>query len=275
MTSGGVERRFQLTVPEGYDGATPLPVVLTLHSLTVNYGVVPAISGVPDMAAAYDFITVSPSGLLDAGTPYWVAAPVEPNPDVTFLAELLDLVESELCVDTTQVFSTGISNGGQLSSLLACQLPDRITAVAPVAGVEFAEECDGEPVPVMAFHGDADPIVTYEGGGLHAAAIADLHHWKGDVPPGLPVHGGVDDAMRNWAAHNGCEPARTEEEISPEVVRHTWEGCEAETVLYVVRGGGHSLPGRPVPGFESTFGATTTDIDATALMFEFFLGPPA
>ena len=159
-----------------------------------------------------------------------------------------------------------------MSSLLACRMDDRMTAVAPVDGVEFNDEtCTGDPVPVMAFHGDADPVVTYEGGGLNATAIANQQYWKGDVPAGLPMHGGVDQAMAEWAAHNGCAPEPVEDRISPEVIRRTWQDCEAETVLYVVEGGGHTWPGRPLPG--NQFGPTTTDIDATSLIFDFWLGP--
>ncbi len=274
LTSGGDERRYLLTLPEGYDGTTPLPVVFALHSLTVNYTIVPALSGLDAMAADYDVIGVSPSGFLEP-TPYWIAAPSGPNRDLIFLLDLLDHLEAELCVDTAQVFSTGLSNGGQMSSLLACEASDRITAVAPVAGVEFAQSCQVDPVPVMAFHGDADPIVPYAGGGLDAATIADQNAWHGDVPAGVPQHEGVDAAMANWADHNGCDPEPTEERISPEVIRRTWVGCDAETVLYVVEGGGHNLPGQVVAGFEDQFGHTTTDIDATALMYAFFLGPPA
>lgn len=274
LVSGGDERRYLLTVPEGYDGTTPLPVVFTLHSLTVNYTIVPALSGLVAMAEGYDTIEVSPSGFLEP-TPHWIAAPSGPNRDLTFLLDLLDHLEATLCVDTARVFSTGLSNGGQMSSLLACEASDRITAVAPVAGVEFAETCAGEPVPVMAFHGDADPIVPYEGGGLDAATIADQNTWRGEVPPGVPHHEGVDDAMANWADHNGCDPEPSEERVSPEVIRRTWNGCVAETILYVVEGGGHNLPGQVVAGFEDQFGHTTTDIDATALMYAFFLGPPA
>lgn len=272
MTSGGVERRFQLTVPEGYDGTRPLPVVFALHGLTVNYAIVPTVSGFADMAGRYEFVTVAPSGRLDGGTPFWHAAPTDDNYDVAFVADLLDLLARELCIDPARVFSTGQSNGGQMSSVLACRLPERITAVAPVAGVEFAPECDGEPVPVMAFHGTDDTIVTYEGGGLNAATIAELHHWKGAAPTPVPAHHGVDAAMRNWAEHNGCDPEPVEQAVSPEVTRRSWRGCHAETVLYVVEGGGHTWPGRVVPGFETTFGHVTTDIDATELLFEFFLG---
>jgi polyhydroxybutyrate depolymerase len=159
-----------------------------------------------------------------------------------------------------------------MSSLLACRRSDRITAVAPVAGVEFAESCVGRPVPVMAFHGSADPIVSYDGGGLNAARIADLQYWKGQRPGGVPVHHGVDAAMAAWARHNGCDPDFVEERVSPEVRRRTWPNCDAETILYVVDGGGHTWPGKPVPGFEATFGHGTTDIDASTLIFDFFFG---
>jgi polyhydroxybutyrate depolymerase len=272
LTSGQDEHRYQVTLPSAYDGREPLPLVLGLHALSVPHTVVPAIYGLADAAEQRDFILVAPSGLVAGTAPYWVAAPVEPNHDVTFIADLLDRLDADLCFDPAQVFSTGMSNGGQMSSLLACRLGDRITAVAPVAGVEFSDDtCTGGPVPVMAFHGDADPIVTYEGGGLNATTIADQQEWHGDVPDGLPVHGGVDQALADWAAHNGCAPEPVEERISPEVVRRSWEGCAAETVLYVVEGGGHTWPGRPAPGFEDQFGATTVDIDATALLVDFFL----
>jgi polyhydroxybutyrate depolymerase len=204
-----------------------------------------------------------------------MAAPAEENYDIAFFGDLLDLLEAELCVDTERVYSTGMSNGAQMSSLLACRMSDRIAAVAPVAGAEFFETCDGRPVPVIAFHGSADPIVTYEGGGLNATTIANMQYWKGDMPEGLPVHRGVDAALSAWAAHNGCDPQPVEERVSPDVRRRVWQNCAAPTVLYVIDGGGHAWPGKPVPAFEAQFGPGTTEIDASTLIFEFFFeGPP-
>jgi polyhydroxybutyrate depolymerase len=139
-----------------------------------------------------------------------------------------------------------------------------------VAGVEFYDNCAGRPVPVIAFHGTADPIVTYDGGGLNASRIADLQYWKGQVPSELPKHHGVDAAMAEWAAHNGCDPDPEETLATPHVRRRTWQGCDAATVLYIVDGGGHAWPGKPVPAFESTFGPGTTEIDASSLIFDFF-----
>jgi polyhydroxybutyrate depolymerase len=192
-----------------------------------------------------------------------------------FIADLLDLLEAELCVDTDRIFSTGMSNGGQMSTALACRLSHRIAAIAPVAGTEFLEPCDGTPVPILAFHGTEDLVLPYTGGGLNATTIADLHLWKGNVPPGMPAPLGIDESMELWAAHNGCDAEPVEERISAEVVRRSWSGCDAATVLYVVEGGGHTWPGKPVEGFEETLGHTTTDVDATQLMFELFLGEPA
>jgi polyhydroxybutyrate depolymerase len=274
MSSRGVERKYQVIVPARYDGRKPMPLVFALHALTVPYVVVPALSGFPDMAKRYDFITAVPSGRLDGATPYWLAAPSDDNYDVEFLGALLDRLVADFCIDSARVYSTGISNGAQMSSLLACRMPDRITAVAPVAGVEFYDSCRGRPVPVIAFHGLKDPIVTYVGGGLNAARIADVDYWKGKRPKGLAVHHGVDAAMRTWAAHNGCDAEPVEERVSPHVRRRTWQHCEAATVLYVIEDGGHALPGRPVPQFESAFGKATTEIDAPTLMFRFFLGAP-
>ena len=73
--SGGIERSYQLLVPESYDGTRPYPIVFGLHALTVDYRIVPALSGFADMEPTYDFIGVSPSGRLDGATPYWNAAP--------------------------------------------------------------------------------------------------------------------------------------------------------------------------------------------------------
>jgi poly(3-hydroxybutyrate) depolymerase len=44
--------------------------------------------------------------------------------------------------------------------------------------------------------------------------------------------------------------------------------CRAATILYIVDGGGHAWPGKPVPGFQKTFGHVTTDIDASTLIFQ-------
>ena len=269
LVSDGVLRHYQLMIPAGYTGRTPLPLLFGLHPLSISYQVVAPMIGFADMESRYDFVGVAPSGRLNGPTPFWLAAPSADNYDIRFINHLLDQLEAHLCIDTRRVYSTGMSNGAQMSSLLACRLPNRITAVAPVAGVEFSNLCHGRPVPVIAFHGTADPIVTYDGGGLNATRIADLEYWHGNIPAGLPVHHGVDAAMQTWATHNGCDPTPVDVRVAPEVRRRTWQHCKADTVLYIIDGGGHAWPGKPVPAFEALFGHATTQIDASTLIFQF------
>lgn len=271
VTSGGAERQYQLIIPESYDGETPLPVVFTLHPDVIDFRVIPPLVGATDMNAEYDFITVSPGGLVDGTIPWWMAARTEPpGHDIVFFSDLLDQLEKDLCTDPSRAYATGMANGAQMASLLACQLGDRITAVAPLAGPEWPTECDGRPVPVMAFHGDKDPFVSYQDSRGDAREIADRHFWHGDIPSDVPLHEGAEQAMANWAEHNGCDPEPEVTEISPEVIRTTWAGCEADTVFFHIVGGGHTWPGRPVAGMEAVFGTTNMDIDATKLMFDFF-----
>jgi polyhydroxybutyrate depolymerase len=271
MTSAGTERHFQVIVPDTYDGKTALPVVFTLHPDVIDYRVIPPLVGAIDMAADYDFITVSPSSLVDGTIPWWMAVRIDPpGHDIVFFDDLLDLLESELCVDPSRVYATGMANGAQMAALLGCQLGDRITAVAPLAGPEWPTECDGRPVPVMAFHGDKDPFVSYQDSRGDAREIADRHLWKGNIPAGVTEHPGAERAMANWAAHNGCDPKPEVTEVSAQVVRTSWTGCQADTEFFHIVGGGHTWPGRPVAGMEAVFGSTTMDIDATKLMFEFF-----
>jgi polyhydroxybutyrate depolymerase len=269
ITSGGEERSYEMTVPDGYDGTEPYALVFGFHSLTVDYHIVSTMSGFPEQQDDHDFIAVTPSGLISTA-PYWNASPAPENYDLDFVADLLDHLEATLCIDTAMVFSVGMSNGAQMSSMLACRLDGRIAAIAPIAGVEYNQPCDAPPTPVIAFHGTADPFVPYEGGGLDSVAIADQNFYKGKVPEGTAEPTGVDESMDRWAKHNGCRSRYDEERISPKVRKRTWPGCDAATVLYIVDGGGHQWPGRPQPAFEATFGPGTTEIDATDLMFTLF-----
>jgi polyhydroxybutyrate depolymerase len=58
-----------------------------------------------------------------------------------------------------------MSNGGYMSFLLACQLRDKIAAIASVTGSmtpETFDNCDPQhPTPAMQIHGTTDFVVPY------------------------------------------------------------------------------------------------------------------
>ena len=63
--------------------------------------------------------------------------------------------------------------------------------------------------------------------------------------------------------------------VAPDVVRRAYTGCagDAAVVLYTIRGGGHTWPGGgPLP--EWFVGTTSSSIDASSLMWEFFREHP-
>ena len=120
-------------------------------------------------------------------------------------------------------------------------------------------------MPVMAFHGTADPIVPYEGGVLHPSPLA----WAAGLVSAPTYFVGAEDWVATWAEGNDCDPSP--EGIAPHGdvrgVRYT--GCDqgAEVILYTIEDGGHTWPGGlPIPGL----GKTSRDIDATEELWRFF-----
>jgi polyhydroxybutyrate depolymerase len=152
----------------------------------------------------------------------------------------------------------GLSNGGGMTYILACELAGHVAAVGFVSGGYFEPEggCrPSRPMPVIAFHGNADELVPYEGGRLFVAPL-----------PFAPVRSWVD----GWVARDGCAPGTTEA-VSPHVTRQAYTRCAggSEVVFYTIDGGGHTWPGgEDLPAFIA--GHTTHEIDASRLMWAFF-----
>jgi len=246
MTSGGAGRTYLIYVPASYTGAEPVPLVLNFHGLGSNGAQQHLYSGLVPIAEREGFVLVSPDGVNNS----WLIAPGVN--DIQFTRDLVATVSEQLCIDPGAVFSTGMSNGGFMSAALACVAGDLVAAVAPVAGVLGPSANCGEPVPFLQFHGTDDAVVPYEGGTISAT--------------GGPF-GGIEAIMDGWAEHNGCsgEPITTEAAASVDLVEY--QGCDAETAHYVVEGGGHTWPGGPAV---VRLGATTDEISASELMWEFF-----
>ena len=150
-----------------------------------------------------------------------------------------------------------------MSFALSCTLSNRIAAVGMVAAAQTLpwRWCpDQRPVPMIAFHGTADPDVPYNGGSswLSARPFPNVPGWAA-----------------NWARRNRCDPNPIESTVASDVTRRAYGGCAdgAAVVLYTVRGGGHTWPGgKPLP--EWFVGRTTGSIDATGLMWAFFSEHP-
>ena len=134
---------------------------------------------------------------------------------------------------------------------LSCTLSDRIAAVGVVAAAQllpFSWCTDQRPVPMIAFHGTADPIVPY---------TADR---RGSPPAPFP------DVRGRRAGPEETSADRTRSiPWSPRTSRASNTRTaltSAAVVLYTIQGGGHAWPGgKPLP--EWWVGPTSHEIDAT------------
>ena len=121
----------------------------------------------------------------------------------------------------------------------------RLAAIAPVAGLRSPSPYAGRPIPVLSFHGLADPQNTYDG---HAPGRGP--EWEERVP----------DALASWAARNTCRPNVVLDDPPGPLSTLRYEGCAegAEVRLIRIDGRGHT--------------GTRRDIDTTAALWQFFKG---
>ena len=115
-----------------------------------------------------------------------------------------------------------MSNGATMAGRLACELADRIAAVAQVAGTAgagVAATCRPAcPVPILNIHGSGDDYAPYEGGVRHSLrGRVVLRHAAG---PSV----GIDDWARFWTAANGALEGPVLGALPPDTTIRTWHG---------------------------------------------------
>jgi len=169
VTSGDSRNRtFLVRTPSGYNVNNPTPLVLAFH----GYGGTGALAQatytpLDTLADANTFITVYPDGVdksWNAGgcCGYAVLLNVD---DVGFVRALVSSLESQLCVNSSRIYATGLSNGAFLSHRLACNASDIFAAVAPVEGSLIYCPClPTKPVSIMLFEGNLDVNIPFDGG---------------------------------------------------------------------------------------------------------------
>jgi polyhydroxybutyrate depolymerase len=282
-----VKYGYIVHLPPGYDGSKRTPLVLNWHGLTSDASQQEIFSGMDTVADSQGFVLVYP----DSPDMSWNAgvccATDTTRDDVGFGLALVKQIESQTCIDSKRVYTTGMSNGAFMSYALGCEHAEVFAAIAPVAGkVGFATCNPSRPVPVMAFHGTADPLVSYYTGSLSGENLSvpgTVQEWAvrdgclgATVPIGIAMDaddgGASDDAGEAGAANggdagsDGQSPAVTYQMGS--VTCQTYSGCDAGATVTLCSavGEGHCWPGTAF----CPYGAYTTDINASSAIGTFF-----
>ena len=260
--TGGQYRSYRLYIPTIYNGTTARPLILNLHGYTSNASQQQFYSNFMPIADTANFLMVFPQGTKDGSNqPYWNAGISSSLVnDIAFLNALIDSLDLTYNINLNKVYSTGMSNGGFMSHTLACELSNKITAIASVTGSIFTAQygnfCNPtRPVPVMQIHGTSDATVPYAG-----------NLSQGMMP--------IDSVVKYWVTKNGCNPSATFSNVPN---TNTADGCTAihyqytggnlgSTVeLYKIIGGTHTWPGSPFGGV-----GTNMDINASKEIWRFF-----
>lgn len=259
----GQERRYLLYVPPGYERAKPTPLVISMHGAAGWPAQQMNLSRWNRLADEHGFIVVYPSG---TGVPrIWR----EGEADVKFISELIDTVAVSYNIDRTRIYADGFSNGGSMAFALSCKLSDRIAAIGSVGPALLVASTwctNARPMPLISFHGTADPLAPYDGG---FTLVSPPKFIAGRTIPFESVATWKD----YWARRNRCGPNPAESVVAADVTRIEYPSCadDAAVVFYIIKGGGHTWPGgKELPMAEWWVGYTSRSIDASSLMWTFF-----
>ncbi|HMO51693.1 MAG TPA: PHB depolymerase family esterase [Kiritimatiellia bacterium] len=184
-----------------------------------------------------------------------------PVDDAGFLRAALEDAASYARIDPARVYMTGFSNGAAMTYRFAVAHPDRLAAIAPVAGhFRLQNETLPEPIPMISFFGKRDPLSPVEGGEVQLP-------WgrRETRPPAV-------SSVRAWATLCGHHPDDGVEEYEPGLSRLKYgrRGERDEIEFIVVDDLGHTWPGghRLLP--ESLVGPTSDRVNGNDEIWDFF-----
>ncbi|MBE3016311.1 ricin-type beta-trefoil lectin domain protein, partial [Microbispora sp. NEAU-D428] len=253
IVSSGQNRSYILRVPANYDSNRPYRLIFGFHW---NGGTANDVdSGGTD---GYNWSYYGLRRLADAANNGTIFVAPQGNgngwanpggQDLTFVDDMLRQIEAGLCVDTSQIFSTGFSYGGGMSYALACARATVFRAVVVYSGAQLSG-CNGgtQPIAYMGVHGIGDPVLNISTG-----------------------RGLRDTFVRN----NGCTAQNPPEPRSGSLTHivTAYSGCRAGyPVVWAAFDGGHT-PG-PIDGCTCDGWRTWTSGEAWKFLTQFDTTPP-
>ncbi|MCM8830029.1 MAG: alpha/beta hydrolase-fold protein [Candidatus Omnitrophica bacterium] len=275
----GLERTYLIYKPSLYNKNKPLPLVILLHGgggtgtamLNLTQG------GFNKIAEREGFIVVYPDGIEkqwnDGREGMQYRAHKENIDDIGFISILIDNLANQLNIDKTRVYVAGISNGALMAHRIGCELSEKVTAIAMIAGAipknKTYSTIPKKLVPIIIINGTDDPLIPWKGGKI---GFKSNIRYRGEVIS-------TPDTVKFWIAINKCsskptityEPDKDKNDgtIARKEVYISDENG-AEVILYAIEGGGHTWPGGKQYLPEKIIGKTNRDIDANEIIWEFF-----
>ena len=237
----GLTRTYTLNLPPNYYEDSDFSLVIAMHGGGGTANQFESSGKLTEKANAAKFIVVYPNGVKGNGilrAQTWNAGgccdyAAEHNiNDVKFISQLIDHLVAAYKINPKKVYATGHSNGGMMAYRLACELSDKIAAIAPNSStMVVTQPCNASrAVPVLHMHSMLDSNVPYTGG----VGTGFSNHYN---PP-------LDSVFQVWSLKNACA---TQAQI---IVNNSsykltkWTDCSNNTSIqyYLTKEGGHAWP---------------------------------
>ncbi len=298
----GLTRFYKVHIPASYKKENKTALLLALHGGGGSAESGPEFFGLNAKADKEGFIVVYPQGtgkkILGKSFGVWNAGEccglaVKNNvDDVGFINALIEKMKTDYRVDEKKIYVTGMSNGAQMAYRLACELSDKIAAIAPSGSEGRFQTCAPKrPVPTLHIQGKKDPCSLYNGG-LCGKCASDF--WKKIGAPEaygewncLSMHNYMD----KWRKINTCSAELKTTFQSKGVACESYGDCpqNAEVTLCSVDNLGHNWAGQSSYGIDAcdkkpngaicnlwkkSVGPLSQELNANDYMWEFFKKHP-
>jgi len=259
-TSKGVKRSFLLHLPSAYDSNTAHALIFSFHGRSSTSGAQETLTKLSESSNNPHALVVYPDGI----NAEWQGDPDAKTDDVGFTLDMINSLQSQYCLDTNQIYASGMSNGGGFSAnILACDpvASQKIAAFAGVSGAYYQGTTDANcqaatvpitcnpgrsPIPIIEFHGQADDTIPYWGGPRRSRCLPTIPHF-----------------MTAWANRNGLGSSNI---TTPQSNGHVKQdefgqssGLRGINTHYWIDGMGHTWPN-----------AMDNYLDGTPIVMDFF-----
>jgi polyhydroxybutyrate depolymerase len=241
----GQTRIYWVHVPPAYKkNGNSLPLVIALHGGGGSGQQFESQSKLSEKADQEGFIVVYPDGIQNPGVLHlrtWNAgaccgqiASTQQVDDVGFISKLIDKLAATYQIDEKRVYATGHSNGAMLCYRLACELSDKVAAIAANSGtMQLKTPCKPKRVmPILHVHSQLDRNVPYTGG---VGTKSINKQWNPSV----------DSTLTVFAQLAQCKVQKQVVRTTDKYTFYKWSDCQggAEIQYYLTSDGGHAWPG--------------------------------